>query len=204
MSNIKFELHALPPGFKLIVMDDGNGFTAVRFLPSDAADDPVPPAAIGASSNYSKLSNSSPDPPSPAAAPAEAADRPVAKERLNLEFFKQVILERDGVTAETVLLPTIEWHAAAVIAEAGRRGVTYSELIERVPGWNIEDVPAKEGKPGQPATTNNAVDVAVSKIGKRLREARIHYQISREEREEKTENGRILRKIYLFFERLNL
>ncbi len=200
MSTI-IEVTYIPPGAKMVISDNEFGQAVVRFM---AADAPTPQVAIPAPGNRSEI----PVEQSAAETPVEIietpAERPVVRERLNIEFFKQVILERGGETIETALLPMTEWHAAAVIAASGRSGVTYTELIEKVPGWTIEDIPARNGKPEQPSTTNNAVDVAVSKIGKRLREARIPYQISREEREEKTENGRFLRKIFLFFERLNL
>lgn len=199
---MRFELHALPPGM-ILVADDDSGDTVIRLL---AIGGPEQTAAIVASRQ--EILDNSPKSAASTAAPIETVEpppeRPVVTERLNTEFFKQVILERGGQTVETALLQPIEWHAAAVIAESGRRGVTYAELIERVPGWSIEDIPAMDGKPEKPATTSNAVDVVVSKIGKKFREARIPFQISREEREVKTENGRILRKIFLFFERLNL
>ncbi len=198
--SIVLEVTAIPPGMKLVASDFEPGQTLIRFV---SIDTPMQ-VAIPASVSHQEISVEKPAAETPAEIIETPTERPVVKERLNIEFFKQVILERGGETIETALLQPIEWHALAVIAEAGRRGVTYAKLIEAVPGWSIEDIPASNGKPEKPATDDHTIEVAVSKINKKLREARIFYQISKELREEKTENGRILTKIYLFLERLNL
>ncbi len=199
--SIVLEITAIPTGMKLVASDFEPGQTLIRFMPIDA---PTPQAAIPAPASRPEIPVEKPSAETPVEIIETPTERPAVKERLNIEFFKQVILERGGETIETALLQPVEWHALAVIAEADRRGVTYAELIEKVPGWSIEDIPACNGKPEKQATDNNSVDVAVSKINKKLREARIFYRVSKELREEKTENGRILTKIFLFLERLNL
>ncbi len=180
--SIVLEVTAIPPGMKLVASDFEPGQTLIRFVPID---EPAPQAAIPAPASRQEIPVEKPSAETPVEIIETPTERPAVRERLNIEFFKQVILECGGETVETALLPTTEWHAASVIAASGRSGVTYTELIEKVPGWSIEDIPACNGKPEQPSTTNNAVDVAVSKIGKRLREARIPYPRFRGKKEKK-------------------